>query len=33
MTSLFAAAALCVLAALAVPVVFSAVDALRGRKP
>lgn len=33
MTSLFAAAAFCVLAALAIPVVFSAVNALRGGKP
>jgi hypothetical protein len=32
MTSLFAVATLCVLAALAIPVVFSAVDALRGRR-
>lgn len=33
MTSLFAVAALCVLAALVIPIVFSAVNALRGRKP
>ena len=33
MTSLFVAAALCVLAALAIPTVFSVLDALHGRRP
>jgi hypothetical protein len=33
MTFLFAAATLCVLVALVIPVAFSAVDALRGRRP
>lgn len=33
MTFLFAAATLCVLAALVIPVAFSAVNAMRGGKP